>query len=101
SSGSEVIEVTGKAPEQTKPLSYQLTGDEIRFLPGAANDILRAAQVLPGVSRIPYSCGVLVLRGTSPRDSAVFLDGIEVPIAFHFGGITSFYPGYMLDSLQL
>jgi hypothetical protein len=100
-SGSEVIEVTGKAPEQTKPVSYQLTADEIRFLPGAANDVLRAAQVLPGVSRIPYSFGGLVLRGTSPRDSAVFLDGIEVPIAFHFGGITSFYPGTMLDSLTL
>ncbi len=100
-SGSEVIEITGKAPEQTKPLSYQLSADEIRFLPGAANDVLRAAQVLPGVSRIPYSFGGLVLRGTSPRDTAVFLDGIEVPIAFHFGGITSFYPGGMLDSLTL
>ena len=100
-SGSEVIEVTGRAPEQTKPLSYQLTADEIRFLPGAANDVLRAAQVLPGVSRIPFSFGGLVLRGTSPRDTAVFLDGIEVPIAFHFGGITSFYPGGMLDSLTL
>jgi len=99
--GSEVIEVVGKAPEQTKPLSYQLTADEIRFLPGAANDVLRAAQVLPGVSRIPYSFGGLVLRGTSPRDSAVYLDGIDVPIAFHFGGITSFYPGTMLDSLTV
>jgi len=101
SSGSEVIEVTGQAPEQTKSLSYQLTADEIRFLPGAANDVLRAAQVLPGVSRIPYSFGGLVLRGTSPRDTAVFLDGVEVPIAFHFGGITSFYPGTMLESLTL
>ena len=100
-SGSEVIEVIGKAPEQTKPLSYQLTADEIRFLPGAANDVLRAAQILPGVSRIPYAFGGLVLRGTSPRDTAVFLDGIEVPIAFHFGGVTSFYPGTMLDSLTL
>jgi len=100
-SGSEVIEVVGKAPEQTKPLSYQLSADEIRFLPGAANDVLRAAQVLPGVSRIPYSFGGLVLRGTSPRDTAVYLDGIEVPIAFHFGGITSFYPGAMLEALTL
>lgn len=100
-SGGEVIEVTGKTPEQTKPLSYQLTADEIRLLPGAANDILRAAQILPGVARIPYAFGGLVLRGTSPRDTAVFLDGIEVPIAFHFGGITTFYPSYMLDSLSL
>lgn len=100
-SGTEVIEITDRAPAQTKPLSYQLSADEIRMLPGAANDVLRAAQVLPGVSRIPFSFGGLVLRGTSPRDTAVYLDGIEVPIAFHFGGITSFYPGGMLDSLTL
>lgn len=100
-SGAEVIEVTGRAPEQTKPLSYQLTGDEIRTIPGAGNDILRALQILPGVARIPYSFGGLVLRGTSPRDTAVYLDGIEVPIAFHFGGITSVYPSTMLDDLQL
>jgi hypothetical protein len=99
--GSEVIEVTGKAPEETRPLSYQLTADEIRFLPGAANDILRAAQALPGVSRIPFAFGGLVLRGTSPRDTAVYLDGIEVPLAFHFGGISSFYPGTMLSELTV
>src|SRR5690349_7393343 len=97
----EIIEIEGKAPEQTKPLSYQLTADEIRIMPGAGNDILRAAQALPGVARIPFGFGGLVLRGTSPRDTAVYLDGIEVPIAFHFGGITSFYPNGMLESLNV
>lgn len=100
-SGAEVIEVSGKAPEETKPLRYQLTVDEIRSIPGAGNDILRAAQVLPGVARIPFSFGGLVLRGTSPRDTSIYLDGIEVPIAFHFGGVTSFYPSGMLDDLTL
>lgn len=97
----EVIEVSGKAPEETKPLSYQLTAEEIRVIPGAGNDILRAVQVLPGVARIPFAFGGLVLRGTAPRDTAVYLDGIEVPIAFHFGGVTSFYPGGMLSDLTL
>ncbi|HLL22621.1 MAG TPA: TonB-dependent receptor plug domain-containing protein [Kofleriaceae bacterium] len=99
--GSEVIEVRGKAPEETKPLRYTLTVDEIRTIPGAGNDILRAAQVLPGVARIPFSFGGLVLRGTSPRDTAVYLDGVEVPVAFHFGGVTSFYPSGMLADLTL
>jgi hypothetical protein len=99
--GSEVIEVSGEAPEETKPLRYQLTADEIRVIPGAGNDILRAVQSLPGVARIPYSFGGLVLRGMSPRDSIVLLDGIEVPLAFHFGGVTSFYPGGMLADLTL
>jgi hypothetical protein len=42
-----------------------------------------------------------VLRGSSPRDNAVYLDGIEVPIAFHFGGLTSFYPSSMLADLTV
>lgn len=100
-SGAEVIEVTGKAPEETKPISYELTVDEIVSIPGTGNDILRAATVLPGVARIPFSFGGLVLRGTSPRDTALYLDGIEVPIAFHFGGITSFYPSGMLSDLSV
>ena len=99
--GAEVIEVTGRAPEQTRPLSYQLTADDIRALPGAGNDILRAIQALPGVARIPFSFGGLVLRGMSPRDTTVLLDGVEVPLAFHFGGVTSFYPGGMLADLTL
>jgi hypothetical protein len=101
SRGEETIEVEGKAPEQTKPVSYELTADEIRELPGAGNDVLRAAQILPGVARIPYSFGGLVLRGMSPRDTTVYLDGVEVPIAFHFGGVTSFYPSGMLGDLSL
>jgi Carboxypeptidase regulatory-like domain/TonB-dependent Receptor Plug Domain len=98
---SEVITVQGAAPEQTKPTSYQLTAEDIRQLPGAGNDVLRAVQSLPGVARIPYNFGGLVLRGQSPRDSSVFLDGIEVPIAFHFGGVTSFYPASMLEDLKI
>src|SRR3569623_2600227 len=97
----EIIEVTGKAPDETKPLSYSLTADEIRDMPGAGNDILRAVQALPGVARIPFGFGGLVLRGTSPRDTSVYLDGIEVPLAFHFGGVTSFYPSGMLGELSL
>ncbi len=100
-SGAEVIEVHDRAPEETKPLSYGLTADQIRFIPGAGNDVLRAIQVLPGVARLPFSFGGLVLRGMSPRDTAVFLDGIEVPIAFHFGGVTSFYPSGMLADIEL
>lgn len=99
--GGEVIQVEGRAPARTEPVSYHLGGDEVGLIAGAGNDILRAAQVLPGVARIPYSFGGLALRGTSPADTAVYLDGVEVPIAFHFGGLTSFYPTEMLSDLAV
>jgi outer membrane receptor protein involved in Fe transport len=111
----EVIEVEGTAPRPKKPKpkpqplpierpaaqSYELAAADLRVLPGTANDALRAAQVLPGVARLPYSFGGIVMRGTSPRDNVVYLDGIEVPIAFHFGGISSFYPSSMLEGIEV
>lgn len=100
-SGAEVIDITGKAPERPAPKSYKLSASDLRLLPGTANDALRAAQALPGVARLPYSFGGIVLRGTSPRDNTVYVDGIEVPFAFHFGGVTSFYPSMMLSGLSV
>jgi len=111
----EVIEIEGTAPrprrrppppppppaERPAAPAYQLSTAELRILPGTANDALRAAQVLPGVARLPYSFGGIVMRGTSPRDNTVYLDGVEVPIAFHFGGVSSFYPSSMLEGIEV
>jgi hypothetical protein len=85
----EVIQVTGRAPSGA-PL--HLGTDDIRSLPGAGNDALRALQSLPGVARTPFGLGGLALRGTAPRDTNVYLDGIEVPLLYHFGGLASFLP---------
>jgi hypothetical protein len=102
SAGSdEVIEITGQAPEEAKPIGYELSADDIRTLPAAGNDLLRAVQSLPGVSRLSYGLGGLILRGADAADTRVYLDGIEVPLAFHFGGLTSFYPSTLLDSLTV
>ncbi|TMQ09878.1 MAG: TonB-dependent receptor [Deltaproteobacteria bacterium] len=72
-----------------------------RRLPGAGNDALRALQSLPGVARTPFGLGGLALRGTAPRDTKVYLDGIEVPLLYHFGGIASFVPTAAVDELTL
>src|SRR5689334_18736111 len=96
--GGEVIEVSGRAPS-APPL--HLSTDEIRALPGAGNDALRALQSLPGVARTPFGLGGLALRGTAPRDTNVYLDGIEVPLLYHFGGVASFLPTGAVDELTL
>lgn len=97
---AEVIELEGTAPD-VPPQKWELSTEQIRALPGAGNDVLKAVQSLPGVARIPFGLGGLVIRGQSPRDTNVYLDGIEVPLAFHFFGLASFYPATMLDSLEV
>jgi hypothetical protein len=100
-SAVEIIEVSGKAPDSASPTSYTFSRDQIRALPGTGNDVLRALQSMPGVSRMPFGLGGLVLRGASPNESDVYLDGIEVPLAYHFGGVTSFYPSTLLEEVVL
>lgn len=96
--GGEVIHVSGQRPSGP-PL--HLDTQEIRDLPGAGNDALRALQSLPGVARTPFGLGGLALRGTAPRDTKVYLDGIEVPLLYHFGGLASFLPTAAVDELTL
>lgn len=100
-SSSEVIEISGKAPEESKPLAYTMSAKDVATTPGAMNDALRAITILPAAARIPFSFGGVVLRGMSPRDSSVFIDGVEIPLAFHFGGITGVFPTQVLDSMRV
>ena len=97
----EVITVSGRAPEESKPLEYTMSAQDVRTTPGAMNDALRAVTVLPAAARIPFSFGGLVLRGMSPRDSSVFIDGVEIPLAFHFGGITGVFPTQVLGDMKV
>jgi len=101
SGGSEVIEILGEAKEDVGAGNYELGPEVIRRVPGSSNDALKALQTMPGVARVPFGLGGIVLRGTSPRDSNVYLDGMEVPLLYHFGGLASFYPSSTLKSLAL
>lgn len=98
--GTEVVEIRGRAPLTDIPAAA-LTADEIKTLPGGGGDALRSLQSLPGVARIPFGLGGLALRGAAPRDTHVFLDGIQVPILYHFGGLASFVPTGVLAHLEL
>ena len=97
----EVIEISGDAPDAGLSTRYALSIEQIRALPAAGNDALRALQILPGVARTAYGLGGMVLRGADPHDSRVYLDGIEIPLAFHVGGMTSVVPSTLLDAVEI
>jgi hypothetical protein len=97
----ELVTLEGEAPFVDEPAAYDLDPATVGTVAGAGNDALKAVQSLPGVARIPFGLGGLVLRGQSPRNSSVFLDGIEVPLLYHFGGLASFIPTPLLDGLEV
>ena len=96
----EVIEVHD-TPPAVDPQQEQLTAADLHAMPGGGNDALRGLTSLPGVARIPFGLGGLALRGAAPHDTRVFLDGIPVPILYHFGGLASFVPIDAVDRVDM
>lgn len=69
-------------------------------VPGTRGDALRVIELLPGVGRPPFGGGVLLVRGSAPNDSEVFLDSQPIPLLYHFGGLTSFMNSRLLDRID-
>jgi TonB family protein len=73
---------------------------EMLRIPGTNGDALRALQNLPGVARPPGLAGLLIVRGSAPQDTQTFVDGIYVPLIYHFGGLSSVIPTEMLEKID-
>ncbi len=72
-------------PDEYKVSINTLNQEEIRRAPGAAEDLFRMIQSLPGVTTASDSRNDLIVRGGSPFENFVMIDGIEVPNLNHFG----------------
>ncbi|MCB9613885.1 MAG: Plug domain-containing protein [Sandaracinus sp.] len=70
-------------------------------MPGTNGDAIRAIESLPGVARPPGLDGSIIVRGSAPQDTQVFVDGALIPLAYHFGGVSSVVPSEILDRLEL
>ena len=88
------------AREKREVSQTSLSLQEIQRIPGTTGDALKVVQNLPGVARPPLNGGLIVIRGTSPRDSGIFLDGERIPLLFHFGGLTAVFNSELLESVD-
>jgi hypothetical protein len=70
-------------------VEHNLSSDEIKHIPGTQGDTLKSVQSLPGVARAPFGGGQLVVWGSSPNDTRVYVDGVFIPTLYHFGGLRS------------
>lgn len=94
-----VIRARSKRParEVTKRTLEQR---ELSRIPGTGGDALRAITYLPGVARPPGFAGLLIVRGSAPQDTTVYVDGTPIPLIYHFGGLSSVVPTEMIDKLD-
>lgn len=66
-----------------------LKPSEFLKAPGAYGDPVKAVQNLPGVGRVGALSSAVIIEGSAPQDTSYLIDGHQVPIIFHFGGLTS------------
>jgi TonB family protein len=86
--------------EKKEVSQVEVSAQEIRRLPGISGDAVKVVLNLPGVARSAYDSGQLVVRGGNPQDTKVYVDGEEVPLIFHFGGIRSVYASELIDQVE-
>jgi TonB family protein len=96
SDGFEVV-ITGEALRSVS--RHRLTRQEIVRIPGTNGDPIRALESLPGVARAP--AGTLVIRGSSPLATGLFIDGMAIPYLFHVYELSSVVPADLVDTVDL
>ncbi|MCB1180323.1 MAG: TonB-dependent receptor plug domain-containing protein, partial [Leptospiraceae bacterium] len=115
------INVQGEK-DKTKLSRYKLDQEEIKRLPGAQGDSLKALQTLPGVfpslpvglnptpqfnvniTGQPYrnsDRGDFILRGAGPRANQYYFNGFPVSYPFHLGGLSSVFNNNIIKSLEI
>jgi hypothetical protein len=87
----DAVIVTQKSERPKREASeVVLSQKDVAAVPGTFGDPVRVIENLPGTSRAPGGMGgALIVRGANPADSAVLMDGVQIPLLYHFGGLTS------------
>lgn len=98
---TETFTVTAQADAPAGEATRRTVRSEVLVrVPGTRGDPLRAVELLPGVGRPPFSSGALIVRGSAPGDSQAQLEGLPLPLLYHFGGLTSVIHPRLLDRID-
>ncbi len=98
----EEEEIVVTAPRIKKQIvSTQVQAEQATRVPGTQGDVLKVVENLPGVARAAAGSGALVVWGSSPQDTRVYVDGIHVPRLYHDGGYRSIVSSDFVKSVEL
>ncbi len=75
-----------------------LTSTDIEKVPGSLGDPVLVVENLPGVAR--GAIGEIIVRGSGPNDTGIYVDGTNIPLIYHFGGLKSIFPAKLVDQVE-
>jgi TonB family protein len=97
----EEFEATAEVEAPPREVTRRsISKEQLTRIPGTRGDAIKAIEVMPGVARTS-GFGDPLIRGAAWNDSATYLDGIQVPFLFHFGGLTSFMNSRLIERVDL
>ncbi|MBM3240661.1 TonB-dependent receptor [Candidatus Poribacteria bacterium] len=95
-------EVVIKTRRMPQVISRQtMLSNEIKRLPGAAGDALRALQALPGIGVMNDFSGLLYIRGGGPEDNVFYFDRTYLLYPYHFGGFVATVNSEIIDKVDV
>jgi TonB family protein len=98
----EEEEIVVTAPRIKKQVvSTMVQAEQATRVPGTQGDVLKVVENLPGVARAAVGSGTLVVWGSAPQDTRVYIDGIYVPRLYHDGGYRSIVSSDFVQSVEL
>jgi len=96
------ISIIVRAPRIKKEaVETRIKTEEARLVPGTQGDTLKVVQNLPGVARAAFGSGQLIVWGSSPKETVVNVDGVEIPSLYHVGGLRSTINADLVRSIDL
>jgi len=99
----ETVVIEDTAPVPPPPGRQDLSREQITRIPGSRGDALTAVRSLPGVGNAMgggSGPGLVVIRGAAPEDSKITIDGIEIPVLYHFFGLQSVLPSEFIENIE-
>lgn len=101
--GIEVRSTSGATTSaQAGPGSTRLDARSVKLVPALAEvDVLRAMQTLPAVAAASDFSSALYVRGGSPDQTLLLLDGVPLFNPYHLGGIFAAFDPDAVASVEL
>jgi TonB family protein len=96
------LEIVILAPTLTKQVvSTKVEADQAKRVAGTQGDVLKVVENMPGVARAAAGSGQVVVWGAAPEDTRIYVDGVRVPLLYHFGGFRSVVHSDLVQGVEL
>lgn len=100
----EQIEVTGndmQGVDDTRSSLIDLKPRDAKIMPGAAEDVFRTLQSLPGVLAPNDFSSQLIIRGSTPDQNLIIMDDVEVFNPYRLYGVISMFNPEAVSDVEL